>query len=102
MQEWVRVTADNAHQLKVGDRLLETELGVSIYSIVISLPQSNGPQWTWSAAAMSGGTIDYMITGGYEHYGPHVYVARGDEPEQTDTDTDTPTVQQTPVGEVVL
>jgi hypothetical protein len=91
-EEWVRVTADNAHQLKVGDRLLEQDLGMNIYSVVTSTPQQDGPRWMWSAAAMDGKTIDYMITAGTEHYGPYVYVARGeeDEPEQIDTDTNTP------------
>lgn len=98
--EWVRITANNAYQLRIGNRLLERgDLGESIYSIVTSMPFQNGPQWTWLAAAMDGHTIDYLITAGFEHYGPHVYVARGeeDEPKQTDTDTGVPINKQKPV-----
>lgn len=98
--EWIRILADNAHQLKVGDRLKELlDFGGLVYSIIVSTPHQNGAQWTWDAAIVVGGKIEYMITGGYESYGPHVYVARGeeDEPEQTNTDTGVTTNKQEPV-----
>lgn len=95
--EWIPITGSNAGELRIGDRLMELgDFGFKIYAVVTSLPQLTGGQWTWTASAMSGGAINYMITVGLEHYGPEVYVARGeeDEPEQTNTDTEVPVNKQ--------
>ncbi|TFG99042.1 hypothetical protein E4H12_04060 [Candidatus Thorarchaeota archaeon] len=92
--DWIRITGDNADQLRVGDRLKEIDLDTSIYSIVVTPVQQTGDpslvQWTWDAAIIIGGTIHYLITRGFEQYGPEVYVAKDEEgePEQLIVDTD--------------
>lgn len=100
--EWVLITGDSANQLRVGDRLKEIALGNVIYSIVVTPVQQTGDpslvQWSWDAALIIGGTLHYLITCGFEQYGPEVYVAKDEEgePEQLIVDTDVPVNKHEP------
>ena len=101
-EDWIRVTGDNAGELRIGNRLREYGYGKAIQSIVTSTPQSDtssyGLQWSWTARDYAGRTIDYLITRGMEHYGPDVYVAveKLDDTFTIDTYTDLPVAQDEP------
>ena len=65
--------------IKIGDTLYEYEYGHCIKSVVLSQPKrketADGEiQWTWTSEICgTEDTIDYMLTEGYQHYGPNLY-----------------------------
>lgn len=89
MENWIRVTCENAGELRVGYRLKELgDFGGVVHAVVTSLPQLSNGQWTWTATDFAGHNINYLITCGFEHYGPNVYVAAESQDEFDQIDTD--------------
>ena len=62
-------------KIKVGDIHYEYEYGIGIKCKVISKPRRNKEgKWTWQAENLKNGSvIDYLVTEGFEHYGPNLY-----------------------------
>lgn len=71
---------EEVKDFKVGDVFYECEYGATIKARVLSEPVKTGEditgrkQWRWQAENLAtGDTIDYLITEGFSHYGPHLY-----------------------------
>lgn len=59
--------------LKVGDVFYECSAGMNLRMVVIKPVIHSGDQWKWVAEDESGEPCSYLITDGYEHYGPKIY-----------------------------
>lgn len=60
-------------ELNVGDVFYERVWGDLLkMTVVEDVVQENG-QWRWVAESDVGERIDYLLTDGYEHYGPKIY-----------------------------
>jgi len=59
--------------LKLGDSFYESYYGVNAYMIVIKEPTHIDGKWEWTAMNENGEEVEYLITDGYEHYGPSIY-----------------------------
>ena len=66
----MRVKASN---LNVGDVFYECERGQNLRMTVVEPVIHENGQWVWIAEDDSGEKFDYLITDGYEHYGPQIY-----------------------------
>lgn len=79
---WVRITAQNAFQLRPNDKLKEiSSYGPTKFSVVAAVATRkvdslDTEQWTWEAIDETGTTVSYTLTKRFEHYGPEVYVRR--------------------------
>lgn len=71
---WERIYHHNAIDLvKTGTQLLESEFGMDLKSIATSPAFYVGDKVSWTAIGNDGKSINYLMTRGFEHYGPHVY-----------------------------
>lgn len=71
-------TVKTAQQLNVGDIFFESGYGTELQLQTLTKPQrSDTGQWTWKAKCTDGRTIEYLISEGFEHYGPSIYVEGG-------------------------
>lgn len=61
--------------INIGDIHYEFEYGIGTKCKVISKPRRNKEgKWTWQAENLKNGSvIDYLVTEGFEHYGPNLY-----------------------------
>lgn len=59
--------------LEVGTVFYECEYGMNMKMIVTTKPKFEDGKWFWKAKNSAGYEIDYLITEGYEHYGPSIY-----------------------------
>lgn len=61
--------------IKIGDIHYEFDYGFGIKCEVLTLPVRNDDgQWEWKSKNLNTGEkIDYLITEGFEHYGPKLY-----------------------------
>lgn len=59
--------------LDVGDTFYECYMGMNVEMIVETKPSFEDNQWRWTAKNQEGNIQDYLITKGYEHYGPKIY-----------------------------
>ena len=62
-------------KIKVGDIHYEYEYGMGIKCKVVSEPKrSKEGKWTWQSENLkTGGMINYLLSEGFEHYGPNLY-----------------------------
>jgi hypothetical protein len=67
-----RIVIEN---IKIGDIHYEFEYNCGIKCAVIASPiRSDDGQWRWkSKNVKTGQEIDYLVTDGFEHYGPNLY-----------------------------
>lgn len=63
----------NLDELKVGDVFYECEYGTNLRMVVTKPIIFENDQWKWKAIDEDGKEVDYLITKGYEHYGPKLY-----------------------------
>lgn len=63
------------NKLEIGDIIYECEYGLTIKSMVITVPErSREGQWTWKAERCDNkNIIDYLVTEGFSHYAPKLY-----------------------------
>jgi hypothetical protein len=59
--------------LNVGDVFYECEHGENLQMTVVEPVSHENGQWKWAAKNESGEQFNYLITDGYEHYGPKIY-----------------------------
>lgn len=61
--------------IKIGDIHYEFDYGFGIKSVVLTTPvRNNENQWTWTSKNVyTGEEIEYLVTEGFEHYGPKIY-----------------------------
>lgn len=61
--------------IKIGDIHYEFDYGFGIKCEVLTTPiRNNDKQWTWlSKNVNTGEEIEYLVTEGFEHYGPKLY-----------------------------
>lgn len=59
--------------LNVGDVFYECASGINFKMIVRTKPEFDNGKWSWTAIGSDGNIIDYLITEGFEHYGPKIY-----------------------------
>lgn len=61
--------------MQVGTVFYECEYGMNMKLKVTTKPIFENDQWTWTAVDHLGNEVHYLITKGYEHYGPKLYSA---------------------------
>lgn len=61
--------------IKIGDIHYEFDYGFGTKCEVLTLPiRSSNGKWEWkSKNLITGEEIDYLVTEGFEHYGPKLY-----------------------------
>lgn len=59
--------------LKVGDVFYESDYGINYKMTVTKAPSFDNDQWRWEAKNSAGSEVGYLITKGFEHYGPRIY-----------------------------
>lgn len=60
--------------MKNGDVFYECEYGRNYEFIVVTEPKCDNNKWTWTAKnTKTDQIVEYLITEGYEHYGPRIY-----------------------------
>lgn len=59
--------------LNVGDTFYECSQLGNLKMTVLTKPIHIADQWRWKATAENGVEVDYLITDGFEHYGPSIY-----------------------------
>lgn len=60
-------------ELKIGDIFYECEYGINFPMTVTEEPVFDSEQWKWKAVNELGYEVNYLITKGFEHYGPKIY-----------------------------
>lgn len=67
----MRISPDD---LTYGSVFYECDYGMCIKLKVTSFITFKDNQWTWTAVDLgSGEEVDYLVTKGFEHYGPKLY-----------------------------
>lgn len=66
-----------AKQLKIGDVFYESSYGSELEATVTeavttTVDKDSRTQYRWKAETSAGHEISYLITEGYEHYGPRI------------------------------
>lgn len=59
--------------LNVGDVFYECEYGENLEMTVVEEVAHENGQYRWVAENKNGERFNYLITDGYEHYGPKIY-----------------------------
>lgn len=59
--------------LNVGDVFYECASGTNLQMTVVKEVAHESGQWRWVAEDKTGERFNYLITDGYEHYGPKIY-----------------------------
>jgi len=59
--------------LKVGDVFYERGFGDMLKMVVVEEVSHEDGQWRWAAEDINGERVNYLLTDGYEHYGPKIY-----------------------------
>lgn len=59
--------------LNVGDVFYEFAFGENLEMTVVEEVTNEYGQYRWVAEDKNGERFDYLITDGYEHYGPKIY-----------------------------
>ena len=59
--------------LKVGDVFYECAAGYNLEMNVVDPIVYENEQWKWVAEDVDRNRVNYLITDGYEHYGPRIY-----------------------------
>lgn len=73
------ISFEQMAELRVGDTFVESEYGLSISCKVLTNPKlgkgiDGRKTLKWTAQdEETGGAIEYMVTDGFLHYGPHLY-----------------------------
>lgn len=60
-------------ELKVGDVFYECHHGMNFRLVVTEVPIFRDDKWQWKAVDSKGMETNFLITKGYEHYGPKIY-----------------------------
>jgi len=60
-------------ELNIGDIFYECEAGMNLKMTVVEEVIHESGQWRWASEDIDGNRFDYLITDGYEHYGPKIY-----------------------------
>ena len=59
--------------MQVGTVFYECEYGMNLKMKVTTKPVFENNQWKWKAEDHMGNEVDYLLTKGFEHYGPRIY-----------------------------
>lgn len=59
--------------LNVGDVFYESAYGIDLKMTVVEPVTHENGKWNWIAENKDGTRCNYLITDGYEHYGPKLY-----------------------------
>lgn len=63
-------------RLKAGDTFYESRKGYEVGMIIKEPAKLDGSRCTWAATDLkTGAHQNYLITEGYEHYGPKIYLS---------------------------
>lgn len=61
------------NNLQMGDVFYECEKGTNMKMTVVTPVVFENNQWKWQAKSEQYEFIDYLVTKGYEYYGPKIY-----------------------------
>lgn len=59
--------------LTLGQKFYECYSGKCLLMEVTTLVDFDGERWVWKAKDVSGRETDYVLTKGFESYGPQIY-----------------------------
>lgn len=59
--------------MNVGDMFYECDLGYNFEMVVAEKPIKIENKWEWTATNRQGKIVEYLVTEGFEHYGPNIY-----------------------------